>query len=450
MQTVNQEGPTALSTRQHSARDSRRLGLGASSVAIAAVISFAGLCALPARADELQDMKQQMQSLQKQIDHLSAQQMGKAAPGSPWVIPGTNTTIKFGGFVQFDMQGDFGGDPGPTFSAASIPSDSASNTTRSNRHFRATAQNTRLTIRTTTPTPEGPVQSFVQLDLRGYVSGNPENHTNSYGPRLRHAYISWGPWLFGQTWSTFTSVGTAAETVGWVGIAGGASVRQAQARYTYAMGPAKLQLSVENPETDVKGVTTADHSTATADHYPDVVGRLLWLWRGAHLDFALLNRWLSLHQNTVRADKYAWGVTANAEVPVFAEDTFYLQSRYGKGIGRYEDSSLQSGYIVGNNLEVTKDFGYRVGFKHVFNKNFYATASGGLDAALKPNTVSDATASGDVQRFWSTSGDLFYRPLPDAVPGLWAAIEYAHGHNYKVGGAHGTDDRIDIATKFDF
>ena len=452
MATSNRGGRAAFRVRRYFARESRRLGIGGSSIAIATAISFAGLCALPARADELQDMKQQIQSLQKQINHLSAERTSPSGSMSnkAWVVPGTNTTIKFGGFVTMDMQADFGGDPGPTWSAANIPSDSASNTTRSNRHFRISAQNTRLTMRTTTPTSEGPVRSFFQIDLRGSTSGDPESKTNGYTPRLRHAYITWGPWLFGQTWSTFTSIGTAAPTIGWVGVAGGASVRQGQARYTYAMGPANLQISVENPETDVTGVTKADHGTATADHYPDVVARLNWLWHGAHLDFALLNRWLSLHQNTVRADKYAWGVTANAGIPVFGKDKIYVQSRYGKGIGRYEDTSLTSAYIVGNDVELTRDWGGRLGFMHVFNKNFYITASGGVDAAMKPSSVSDTTASGDVQRFWSTAGDIFYRPFPDAVPGLWTGVEYAHGHNFKVGGAHGTDDRIDFATRFDF
>jgi len=437
-------------------------------VTTAALPFLVGRTAIPAAwADELQDLKQQIDTLQKRVSQLEVRKQQREQRQKPsaglqrgpvkgsFVIPGTNTALKFGGFVQADMQSDFGGDPGDTWSAANIPLDSGSNTARSNRHLRLTARDTRINLATWTPTPLGEAKGFFEMDFRGNeptssATGSTidaEGTTNSYSPRLRHAYFELGPWLAGQTYSTFISRGTSAQTVGWVGTEGGMMVRQAQLRYTFGFGPALLQLSVENPESDVKNIATGDGKAALTDHYPDVVGRMLWTQPWAHGDIAYLSRWLSVHQDHVRADQYAYGLAANMAVPTFGEDELYLQSEAGRGIGRYLNSKFSSGYMIGTGVDLTRDFGYRIGYKHVFTKNFYLTASGGEEAALPSHSV---VRTSDVMRTWSTAGDLFYRPFPDDLPGFWTAVEYAHGHRRDQDGGTGSDDRVDVATKFAF
>ena len=75
-----------------------------------------------------------------------------------------------------------------------------------------------------------------------------ERVCNSYYPRLRHAFITYNNWLFGQTWMTFYNVGSIPENLDFVGPTESTIFgRQAQVRYT--RGP--WQFSLENPETTI-------------------------------------------------------------------------------------------------------------------------------------------------------------------------------------------------------
>ncbi len=44
-----------------------------------------------------------------------------------------------------------------------------------------------------------------------------ERVSNSYAPRVRHAFFTYNNWLFGQTWMTFFNVGALPENLDFVG-----------------------------------------------------------------------------------------------------------------------------------------------------------------------------------------------------------------------------------------
>ena len=84
----------------------------------------------------------------------------------------------------------------------------------------------------------------------GFLASDQGNEvvSNSYSPRLRHAFISYNKWTFGQTWMTFFNVGALPENLDFVGPAESTIFgRQAMVRYT--MG--NWQFAAENPETTV-------------------------------------------------------------------------------------------------------------------------------------------------------------------------------------------------------
>ena len=55
------------------------------------------------------------------------------------------------------------------------------------------------------------LKTFVEIDFYGAEDEANEFVSNSYAPRLRHAYGSWGNWLAGQTWSTFMDLNGLGE-----------------------------------------------------------------------------------------------------------------------------------------------------------------------------------------------------------------------------------------------
>ena len=78
--------------------------------------------------------------------------------------------------------------------------------------------------------------------------GGNERVSNSYNPRLRHAFFTYGKWLFGQTWSTFQDVGALPESVDFLAASDGIVFeRQPMVRYSSA----GWQFAIENPETTI-------------------------------------------------------------------------------------------------------------------------------------------------------------------------------------------------------
>ena len=179
-------------------------------------------------------------------------------PGS-FLVPGTQTSFKVGGYVKFDYTYDFGAqqdinggadpigialDSGPA-----TPADSA-------HHIHGTSQMTasesRFNIETRTPTAFGELKTFIEGDFTNPngLSNSSSLHvnSNSYGFRLRQAYGTLGPFLAGQTASLFRDADAEAETLDFGGPMSNGVTRQPQVRYTFA-GPygISLALAAEQP-----------------------------------------------------------------------------------------------------------------------------------------------------------------------------------------------------------
>ena len=105
--------------------------------------------------------------------------------------------------------------------------------------------------------------AFVEMDFSG--GDGTETVSNSYKPRLRHAYGQVGNLLVGQTWSTFMDAQWIyfPTTVDFAGAAGATFVRQAMFRWTLDEG---FDVAIENPESKVRG-------TDSSDELPDFIAR---------------------------------------------------------------------------------------------------------------------------------------------------------------------------------
>ena len=79
------------------------------------------------------------------------------------------------------------------------------------------AKQTRLIVGTATALDNGQtIKTHLEVDFQNSDAGN-ESISNSYQPRLRQAYFTYGNWLFGQAWSTFQNVGALPETLDFIG-----------------------------------------------------------------------------------------------------------------------------------------------------------------------------------------------------------------------------------------
>ena len=115
-------------------------------------------------------------------------------------------------------------------------------------YFDMHAKESRINFKTTHNLDNGAkMTTFVEMDFLASGKGN-ERVSNSYSPRLRHAFFTYNKWLFGQTWMTFFNVGALPENLDFVGPAESTIFgRQTMVRYTSG----SWQFAAENPETTI-------------------------------------------------------------------------------------------------------------------------------------------------------------------------------------------------------
>src|SRR6202162_135532 len=270
--------------------------LTAKTLGVAIAIGVGGP-ATAVRADELQDLKKQIEALQKKVGDLEIKQettdkkqaaavpdnvvTGGATKGS-FKLPGSNTSVTLGGYVKLDAvfsnpsagvhtKGDLFLDPtaiavGPT----------AGNNERNQVKFGA--RESRLFVKTNTPTAFGDLNTHVEFDFYG-ADGN-ESVSNSHGFRLRHAYGTLGNLLAGQTWTNFMNPASLPDTLDFGGPVGQIFDRQAQVRWTQSFGASagggggQWSVGLENPETVVQ-IPGGASFRADDDHWPDITGQVL-------------------------------------------------------------------------------------------------------------------------------------------------------------------------------
>ena len=132
------------------------------------------------------------------------------------------------------------------------------------------AKESRLNFRVDHTTDGGAkLGAFIEMDFLLSGAGN-ERVSNSYNPRLRHAFVTYNNWLFGQTWMTFFNVGALPENLDFVGPAESTIFgRQTMIRYTTGA----WQFAVENPETTITPHGGGNRIVADDNKLPDGVVR---------------------------------------------------------------------------------------------------------------------------------------------------------------------------------
>jgi hypothetical protein len=259
--------------------------------------------------------------------------------GSAVAQEGPTTTYKFGGYAKFDaMFSDYSG-PTPGTDAlirqfyvpSGIPLDGESDDITADFQ----ARETRINFRADTTTAGGDsITAFIEMDFFA-VGGTSANElvSNSFSPRLRHAFIKYNKWTFGQTWSTFQDVAALPEALDFVGPAESTTfVRQAMIRYTTG----GLELAVENPQTLVAGVDAADRGLSTM---PDLIGRYTFKFgdKGSYLKVAGVYRSLKVDDTSgdgSQNDETGYGISASTKI-MFGSADLRAMVTVGDGLGRY-------------------------------------------------------------------------------------------------------------------
>jgi len=370
-----------------------------------------------------------------------------SASGAQAVTLGTvdNTTVKMGGYVKLDAiysnygDGSNGDNIGRDFyvpSLTPVGGDSQS-------YFDMHARQTRINFSTDTKQGEHKIKTYIEMDFMVTPDGD-ERISNSYSPRLRHAFISFDNWLFGQTWSTFQNVSSLPETVDFIGNTdAGIFIRQPQIRYTAG----DLQLAIENPETTV---TTRNNNggrerTVTSDNtLPDFVARYNLTSGDMSLVGAVLLRQMTMDQGGVDDSEPGFGISVTGKL-MLGKDDIRFGVNTGSGMGRYIGLNVANGAIVNANgqLDAIGSTGLFASFRHHWNdswrSNFsYSAIMIDNDVALSGNGATKNTSS------------LRANALVDVAKNMTLGGELALANRELESGADGDLTRLQFMAMYKF
>ncbi|MFW6077686.1 MAG: porin [Hyphomicrobiales bacterium] len=305
-----------------------------------------GVMATGAQADELSELKAQLEGLQNRVDQIEQQPSQAALPegasfltlnrgsaelpnyGTQAAREASNTPSDRGftiavtptadlpapvaevvvyGFVKGDVIYDFDGIDADAFNVGALWSRGDKD-----EHIRLHANQSRFGIRSRTDTAIGQIRTQIEGDFWGAEVF-----------RLRHAYGEWDmtpDWTFlaGQTWRTAVLLPIGVPTVDFSSSAGtGGFPRAAQVRMTYHSGPISWAVAVEEPIV----TSEADWPLLASYIQFDAPGGHQFIVTGAVAD-----------QDTVwHDDDVTWAVQAGANVNLADIATLTVGGLYGEG-----------------------------------------------------------------------------------------------------------------------
>jgi hypothetical protein len=356
------------------------------------------------------------------------------------------TTIGFHGFIKVDTMFTEYNDGIPPVKAiddfyipALVPTRSSSSTNTSEGvKFNSHAKQSRFNIGSSTVLSNGEkITGFIEVDFGpGSATSNGETTTNRSGVDLRHAFISYGKWKFGQTWTNALNGSAIAETLDFFALSEGMiDTRQMQVRYSN--GP--LSISLENPETTVGRVKTNDSSI------PDLIAKYNVKGDWGNLSVAGIMRQLKYKDADLNIDSSegAVGISIAGRVNSVGKDDIRFQVSSGKGLGRYLGLALNpDAYVDGNNELATIDqTAANIGYRHFWSETTRST----LGYAIY-DADADTAAGVYNKKSQSIHANLLFSPMSKLTLGG----EVIYGKLEKSNGDTGDMNRLQFSAKYSF
>jgi hypothetical protein len=362
---------------------------------------------------------------------------------------GPTTTYKFGGYAKFDAMFSDYSDATPDgnslmrqfYYAPQIPIGDGTGSSDITADFQA--RETRLNFKVDTTTEGGrSITAFVEMDFFTHSDGN-EVVSNSYSPRIRHAFLKFDKWTFGQTWSTFQDVAALPEALDFVGPAESTTfIRQAMVRYTTG----NLELAVENPQTFVSGIAATDRGLSTM---PDLIGRYTFkLDGGSYVKLAGLVRSLKVTDtgNGSQEDATAWGISASTKFVLANGSDLRAMVNFGDGIGRYVGLGfVTDGYIDENTnaIETAESLSWFVAYRAVWNDKWRSNFMYGTNSI----DYNDDTQVGGLN---DSASSFHVNLIHSVLPKLDVGAEVIWGERQVVNGTDGDFTRFMLSAKYAF
>lgn len=399
------------------------------------------LAQLRAEVAELKALMQQQQQVQQQqavqIQQVKAQPAPvKAESPLSSFKSKSGADINLYGFVRGDANYIIEGANNDFNGVAKVGGTGTNDPASVKDKLLATAKTTRLGLDfNTNVAGDNKLGGKVEVDFAGST-------TDSNGAlRIRHAYLTYNNWLFGQTTSNFLS-NHAPEMIDFGTNVGGGTNRLPQVRYGFNLAPAtKLFISAE--EGDSSG-TNIKYSV------PNLTAKLTQGFadgKGSVSARALVENYKSADDSDT-----AWGLAAGINYQVMDPLKISADVSYVDGNSNYLYGS-NSAYVVNTSngkIAQNEAFGVQVGGTYKFNEKLRSTlaygalfANDGTDYARINYERKNTAANEEVYQAWI---NFIYSP----VKPLDLGVEYINGKRDTFAGNSYKDNRVGLMAKYSF
>ena len=356
-------------------------------------------------------------------------------------------SFKFGGYVKLDTiysdygSGSYSGAGRDFYIPGTVPVGPKGADGES--YLDLHAKESRINFRSTHLLDNGSkLGTFIEMDFLLAPSGN-ERVSNSYQPRLRHAFLTYNNWLFGQTWMTFFNVGALPENLDFVGPAESTIFgRQAMIRYTSG----NWQFAIENPETTITPYGGGGRIVTDDNKVPDLVLRynLKGDWGG--FTAAGIVRQLRYDSGPGVSDsETGWGISLSGKFVFGNKDDFRWMASTGSGMGRYMGLNTANGAVLDadGDLHAIDSTGVFGSYRHLWSDKWRSNFTVGY---LAVDNDTDLTGMGVTKNATSYHINAIFSP----VPKLDFGIEFMYADREVESGADGDLKRLQFSAKYAF
>jgi hypothetical protein len=282
---------------------------------------------------------------------------------------------------------------------------------------------------------------FVEMDFLLSAAGD-ERISNSYNPRMRHAFFQWKYFLFGQTWSTFMTPEAIPDGIIFIGGADGLIfIRQALGRISYK----GWSFGFENPETTLLPYQESKFITSTGG-VPDLIAKYTLKRDWGTLAVAGLFRTLRYTDQDGRRN-YAngYGLNVSGRINVFKRDDFRFMVTTGEGLGRYLAFQFLTGAVLNQDdqLETIGCVNGMASFVHHWADRWKSTFTYSFIWAEDSSDYTDGNAN---QYAWSASASLMFAPEPRILTGM----QLLYANRITEANIKGSMWRLQFSAKYTF
>lgn len=310
----------------------------------------------------------------------------------------------------------------------------------SSNRLRSTLSATRLGLDFKSPVGDRDVKGKIEVDFLG--------GSNFDNLRIRHAYLNYGNWLIGQTWSNFAIPDYMPETIDALAFVGGAVKRTPQVRHTTKFSPqTNLVVAAEDPK-----------DSSINQRLPALTARL----NHQFADNLNVSVRAMGHEKRINSEEeMAWGVGVGAKYEVVPGTTLKADYYHVKGDSSFVSFTNRGVVAQANGDLIQSEFdSIMVGITQKFSDKVHGTLGYGyMNFDKDPNYIATTADKTTINKnLWQAWANVFYSPRKPLSFGL----EYVYGEREAFGpaldkdtkqpisGRTGEDNRINAVAIYNF